>query len=100
MTNTLDRDHITLAIAALVLFGVIYDRLVVDRIERLHPSIGVTAWEVVGGVTVTLLVFGLLAGAEMMLLALLCFAASGIPMIIGSHERHMARSQERDEAND
>lgn len=72
----------------LFLCGLLYDRLVVDRIERLRPSIGVTAWEVVGGVLFTLVVFGMVAGWEYMLLALLCFSGSGIPMIWGSLWRH------------
>ena len=70
--------------------GVLYDRYVVDIIERRIPALGVTAYEVVGGVLFTLVGFALLAGLEMFLLALLCFAASGIPMIIGSHHRSLS----------
>lgn len=77
----------------LLLIGTLYDRLVVDRIERLHPSIGVTAWEVVGGVTFTLLVFGMVAGWQHMMLALLLFSGSGIPMILGSSSRHAAMAR-------
>lgn len=73
----------------LILVATIYDRMVVDRIERLRPAIGVTAFEVVGGVLFTLIVFGMLAGWEYMILALFLFSASGIPMILGSHNRHM-----------
>jgi hypothetical protein len=75
-------------LAALVIAGVVYDRYIVDIIERQHPPLGVTAWEVVGGVLFTLAGFAFLAGLEMFLLALLCFAASGIPMILGSRARH------------
>ena len=77
------RVLIVLAVA-----GFVYDRYVVDRIERLHPPLGVTAWEVVGGVLFTLVGYAFLAGIEAFLLALLCFAASGVPMILGSHGRH------------
>lgn len=72
----------------LFLCGLLYDRFVVDVIERMRPSIGVTAWEVVGGVLFTLVVFGMLAGWEYMLLALFLFSGSGVPMILGSHWRH------------
>jgi len=80
-------QDITRVMLMLLLCGVLYDRYVVDIIERIHPSLGVTAWEVVGGVLFTLIGFSLLAGLEMFLLALLCFTASGIPMILGSHHR-------------
>lgn len=75
----------------LALAGVLYDRFIVDIIETQHPPLGVTAWEVVGGVLFTLVGFAFLAGVEAFLLALLCFAASGIPMILGSRVRHMER---------
>lgn len=71
----------------LALLGVLYDRYVVDIIERTQPALGVTAYEVVGGVLFTLVGLLLLTNLETFLLALLCFAASGIPMIIGSHHR-------------
>ena len=41
----------------LFLLGILYNWLVVDVIERLDPPIGVTAWEVVGGVLFTAAVF-------------------------------------------
>lgn len=67
--------------------GAVYDRFVVDKIEQAHPPLGVTAWEVVGGVLFTLVGLMFLTGLETFILALLCFAASGIPMILGSHHR-------------
>jgi hypothetical protein len=75
--------------------GVVYDRFVVDIIEKQHPPLGVTAWEVVGGVLFTLVGFAMLAGFEAFLLAVLCFAASGIPMILGARARHMEREEAR-----
>lgn len=75
----------------LATFGVLYNWLVVDRIERWLPRAhGVTAFEVAGGVLVTMIGYGMLVGYDMMILALLCFAASGIPMIIGSLRRMWA----------
>ncbi len=73
----------------LALAAVLFDRFVVDTIERQRPPLGVTAWEVVAGVLFTLVGFAFLAGVEAFLLALLCFAASGIPMILGSRARHV-----------
>jgi hypothetical protein len=72
----------------LFLCATVYDRLVVDRIERLKPSIGVTAWEVVGGVAFTLVVYGFIAGLDAMILLFVLFSGSGLPMILGSHNRH------------
>ncbi len=72
----------------LAIAGAVYDRFVVDKIERLHPPLGVTAWEVVGGVLFTLVGLLFLTDLETFILALLCFAASGVPMILGSHGRH------------
>ena len=72
----------------LFLSALIYDRAVVDVIERRLPQPhGVTAFEVVIGVLFTLVGFGFLVGLETMILALLCFAASGVPMILGSLQR-------------
>ena len=71
----------------LALLGVLYDRYMVDIIERTQPSLNVTAYEVVGGVLFTLVGLLLLTNMETFLLALLCFAASGIPMILGSQHR-------------
>lgn len=81
------RVLILLAFAA-----VIYDRFIVDIIEKQVPSLGVTAWEVVGGVLFTLVGASFLIGLEDTLLVLLCFAASGIPMILGSRARHLERN--------
>lgn len=73
----------------LALGSVVYDRYVVDVIEmRLAPGHGVTAYEVAGGVLYTLVGLMFLAGVETFVLALLCFAASGVPMIMGAHHRN------------
>lgn len=84
-------DVVVQILILLAFAAVLYDRFIVDTIERRHPPLGVTAWEVVGGVLFTLVGFAFLAGIEAFLLALLCFAASGIPMILGSRARHLER---------
>lgn len=86
-------NNLPSVLIALFLCGMIYNYAVVDKIERLHPPLGVTAFEVVGGVLFTLVGFALLVGVEAMLLALLCFAASGVPMILGSLQRGSALSE-------
>lgn len=88
--NTLPGD-ISRIMLLLALAGVIYDRYIVDVIERNDPPLGVTAWEVVGGVLFTLAGAAFLIGVEAVLVVLACFAASGIPMILGSRARHLAR---------
>jgi len=88
---TTDPALIVRVLLLLALAGVVYDRYIVDIIETQHPPLGVTAWEVVGGVLFTLVGFAFLAGVEAFLLALLCFAASGIPVILGSRARHLER---------
>lgn len=80
------------AIALLVLCSLLYDRYVVERIETRDPPIGVTAWEVVGGVLYTMLIMGFVIGFEAAMLGLLLFGGAGIPMILGSHARHTARA--------
>ena len=85
----IDYSALPRTLLMLAMFGCLYNWLVVDRIERhLPPQHGVTAFEVVAGVLVTMVVFGMLAGWEDMLLALFLFSGSGIPMILGSHWRH------------
>jgi hypothetical protein len=74
----------------LLLGGVVYDRFVVDVIEtRLPPGHGVTAYEVAGGVLFTLIGLMFVTSLETFILALLCFAASGLPMILGAHARRV-----------
>lgn len=80
------------AIALLFLCSLVYDRYVVERIETRDPPVGVTAWEVVGGVGYTMFVAGMVVGFDVALIVLLLFAPSGIPMILGSHYRHLART--------
>lgn len=87
----IDYSALPRTLLMLAMFGFLYNWLVVDKVERwLPPAHGVTAFEVVGGVLVTMVGFGMLAGFDYMVLGLMCFAASGIPMIIGSLRRMWA----------
>lgn len=86
-----DTSQVVRVLILLAFAAVLYDRFVVDIIEKRRPSLGIAAWEVVGGVLFTLVGFAFLAGVEAFLLALLCFAASGVPMILGSRARHLER---------
>lgn len=72
----------------LVCFGLLYNGVVVDNWARHLPArYRATSFEVVGGVLVTCVGIGAILGLEAMLVCLLCFAASGIPMIYGDVKR-------------
>ena len=72
----------------LLMGGVLYNWLV-DYSQRQLPRVhGLTAWLVVGGVLWTLVGLLLLTDRHTFFLALLCFVASGLPMIIGSMVRY------------
>ena len=72
----------------LMCFGLFYNGVIVDNLARHLPArYRATSFEVVGGVVVTCLGIGALLGFEAMLVCLLCFAASGIPMIYGDIRR-------------
>jgi hypothetical protein len=92
----------TATTAALVFFclflmGVLYN-IIIGKYERYMEQY--VALEVVGGVVFTLAGFGLLAGWRYAGIALLCFAASGAPMLVGSVVRHAAKNKAAiDEAN-
>lgn len=76
-----------LVFAMLFVFGLLYNFLVEYVQEQLPEGHGVTAWLVVGGVMVTLIGLYMLTDLRTFLLAVLCFACSGIPMIAGSMGR-------------
>lgn len=92
MMTTINYANIPGAIALLFLLSLLYDRYVVERIETSDPPVGVTAWEVVGGVGYTLFVAGMVLGLEAVMVLRALFTASGIPMILGSDARHTARA--------
>ena len=75
-------------LAALAAFGLFYNGIIVDNLARHLPArYRATSFEVVGGVLVTCVGIGVIFGLEVMLGCLLCFAASGIPMIYGDIRR-------------
>ena len=78
----------------LLLFGMVYNALV-ELLERDGHDQGYTAVLVVGGTLVTLggvaLMLGRVArlvGLEGAAVALACFSASGLPMVVGSVSRY------------
>lgn len=79
------------ALCLLFACSLVYDRLVVDAIETHDPPLGLAAWEVVGGVLYTMVILGFVIGFEAAMPGLLLFGAAGIPMILFSHNRHLAR---------
>lgn len=74
-------------ILVLVLVGIGYNAFVAWFQER-HK--GYTAIFVVGGVALTLMGAALLVGVQDALLVGACFAASGLPMVLGSMLRNAA----------
>ena len=75
-------------LVGLACFGLFYNGVIVDNLVRHLPArYRATSFEVVGGVFVTCVGIGAILGFEAMLVCLLCFAASGIPMIYGDVRR-------------
>lgn len=91
MTPVNDPSQVFLVLVGLACFGVLFNEIVVNNAEKYLPiDHGITAFEVVFGVLVTLIGICYIAGFHILPIALLCFAASGIPMIIGSLRRMAA----------
>ena len=85
------RPELVIAVyAALTVFGILYNALV-GWLEREMSDHGYTAFLVVGGVIVTLAGATILIGWQSAFLTGLCFAASGLPMIVGSMWRSLRR---------
>jgi hypothetical protein len=76
-----------LVLAFLLVFGISYNALVA-QLESMRHDRGYTAFLVVGGCLVTLAGGSMLAGFEMGAWFTACFAASGLPMVIGSWARN------------
>ena len=75
-------------LVGLACFGLFYNGVIVDNLVRHLPArYRATSFEVVGGVFVTCVGIGAILGFAAMLVCLLCFAASGIPMIYGDVRR-------------
>ena len=82
---------------ALAIFGVIYNRWV-EALEKKGHDRGYMSLIVSAGCAVTLAGTAFIVGLKPVLWALVCFAASGIPMIVGSVGRYCrARAQQRQE---
>ena len=78
-------------LALLVCGGILYNALVEYVQGQLPNRHGVTAWLVVGGVGWTLVGLLLLTDLKTFMLALLCFMAAGLPMILGSMRRYLLK---------
>jgi membrane protein DedA with SNARE-associated domain len=89
-----DQVRAAAVLTFLLLFGVAYNELV-GRLEKGGHDRGYTSFLVVGGVAVTLLGGAVLVGLGAMLWFFLCFAASGLAMVIGSWSR-FARARKED----
>lgn len=91
----IDSGAIAVTAVGLLLFGVAYNWLV-DRWHRAGYSDGLTSLLVVAGVAVTVAAAGFTIGWTAVLLLLLYFAASGLPMALGDLWRYVkARRVER-----
>lgn len=96
MIPPIDPERLTLVLLALAMVGFVYDRLVA-RMNAITD--GYVPFQVVVGTLATLAGFALLAGLEMALLALACFAASGFFMVLGSVRRHLEKLERRQAAS-
>ena len=79
-------------LAALFIFGIVYNATV-KWLEDKDYHDGYVAYLVVFGTAVTIIGYGLLAGADAALKAFYCFAASGLPMVVGSCWRHIKEAE-------
>lgn len=80
--------QVVAVLCGLMCFGLFYDGVVVSNFARRLPArYRATSFEVVFGVLVTCIGIGAILGFQAMLICLLCFAASGIPMIYGDIRR-------------
>ena len=83
-----DPIRISAVLIGLACFGMFYDGVVVTNWARHLPArFRATSFEVAFGVLVNCVAIGVICGIQTMLIALLCFAASGIPMIYGDMRR-------------
>lgn len=90
-------ERIGLVLAVLLLFGVFYDQAVAYMESKFYAR-GYMAFLVAVGVMATLGGAAVLIGVQAAVLTLACFAASGLPMVIGSVRRYIIeRERERRE---
>ncbi len=85
-----------LVMTGLFIFGTGYNELVAWLEKNKHDR-GYTAFLVVGGVVATLMGLWVLEGAGVFLSGLALFAASGLPMVIGSMYRSSKARQDDEE---
>lgn len=94
--NEMSNDAVTiLVLGGLVVFGVLYNTLVAKAEQT---ETGYTAFLVVGGVVVTVAATAPLIGWQAAMVVGLAFAASGLPMVIGSMARYVRRTQAEHQA--
>lgn len=89
-----DFSSILAVLLGLILFGVLYNLWVEYLINRKYVE-GYMSFVVAGGVAITLVFLAILSW-QLAIMVLLGFAASGIPMIIGSISRYI-RLRARDQ---
>lgn len=83
-----DPIRVSAVLIGLACFGLFYDGVVVTNWARHLPArYRATSFEVTFGVLVTCVGIGVICGIQTMLIALLCFAASGVFMIRGDLKR-------------
>jgi len=94
MIDTIAPSRILFVMCGLAIFGWAYNAFFVAHAEKwIPPRDNTTAFEVVIGTTITLAGLGFMigparvTGLDVMLLAFLCFASSGTPMVFGSLTR-------------
>src|SRR5690554_1398126 len=90
------RDPLLFAVilAALLMFGLWFNSYVERRVESADGEQPFTWVWVVTGTLVTLIGLAII-NWQAALLALICFTASGVPMIVGSINRHERRQEKR-----
>lgn len=86
-----------LVLAGLLLFGLGYNRLV-ERLEKAGHTHGYLSFLVATGVAATVAAAGALIGWLNVLILAACFAASGLPMILGSVVRYLRERKQDEEA--
>lgn len=83
-----DPIRVSAVLIGLACFGLFYDGVVVTNWARHLPArYRATSFEVTFGVLVNCVAIGVICGIQTMLIALLCFAASGVFMIRGDLRR-------------